>query len=285
MTPAEKPAHHVVDLTPGRRAWLNTMDFSGPRHSMCGLLEVDVTVAKRLIDEEKARTGEALSFTGYLIACLARAVEDNKDVQSYRKGSRQLVVFDDVNVSLLLEHKDGLMMHVITRANHKTCREIHDEIRAAQSAPVPPKRGMPSWFRSAMLLPWPLSVVVKAVVRALGRRDPTTLVAMSGTTFISAVGMFAKGHAGWGISASPHALSLFAGGITWKPAVIDGEIVPREILDLTVLFDHDVIDGAPATRFVRQLVELIESGYGLERTVPAGADAVTSGKLGRVGGL
>jgi pyruvate/2-oxoglutarate dehydrogenase complex dihydrolipoamide acyltransferase (E2) component len=37
-----------------------------------------------------------------------------------------------------------------------------------------------------------------------------------------------------------------------------------------VLFDHDVIDGAPATRFVRRLVELIESGHGLERVADLG---------------
>ncbi|NTU81392.1 MAG: 2-oxo acid dehydrogenase subunit E2 [Chloroflexales bacterium] len=33
---------------------------------------------------------------------------------------------------------------------------------------------------------------------------------------------------------------------------------------MTVVFDHDVIDGAPAARFTRRLVELIESGYGLK---------------------
>ncbi len=38
----------------------------------------------------------------------------------------------------------------------------------------------------------------------------------------------------------------------------------EEILNLTVLFDHDVVDGAPETRILRRLVELIESGYGLE---------------------
>jgi len=30
------------------------------------------------------------------------------------------------------------------------------------------------------------------------------------------------------------------------------------------MFDHDVIDGAPATRFTHRLIELIESGYGLD---------------------
>ncbi len=44
---------------------------------------------------------------------------------------------------------------------------------------------------------------------------------------------------------------------------MDGRIEPGEILNLTVVFDHDVIDGAPANRFARRLVELIESGYGL----------------------
>jgi pyruvate/2-oxoglutarate dehydrogenase complex dihydrolipoamide acyltransferase (E2) component len=35
-------------------------------------------------------------------------------------------------------------------------------------------------------------------------------------------------------------------------------------MNVTVIFDHDVIDGAPAARFTRRLVELIESGYGLD---------------------
>jgi len=265
MTVAAAIAKHVVDLSPGRRAWLNALDLSGPTHRMGGLLEVDVTVAKRLIAAEKARSGEGFSFTGFLIACLARAVDEHKEVQAYRKGRRQLVVFDDVNVGLLIEHKDGLMAHVVEHANHKTCREIHAEIRAVQMAPAPPKRGMPSWFRAAMLLPWPLCSLAKALIRGLGRRDPATVVAMSGTTFISAVGMFAKGHAGWGVSTTPHSLSLFAGGIAQKPAFVDGHIEPREFLDLTLLFDHEIVDGAPATRFVRRLVELLESGHGLPK--------------------
>jgi pyruvate/2-oxoglutarate dehydrogenase complex dihydrolipoamide acyltransferase (E2) component len=36
------------------------------------------------------------------------------------------------------------------------------------------------------------------------------------------------------------------------------------MLSLTVMFDHDVIDGAPATRFTHRLIELIERGYGLD---------------------
>ncbi len=45
---------------------------------------------------------------------------------------------------------------------------------------------------------------------------------------------------------------------------MEGRIEPREILNLTVMFDHEIIDGAPAARFTHRLVELIESGYGLD---------------------
>jgi pyruvate/2-oxoglutarate dehydrogenase complex dihydrolipoamide acyltransferase (E2) component len=58
------------------------------------------------------------------------------------------------------------------------------------------------------------------------------------------------------------------GGITWKPTVVEGRIEPRKILNLTVTFDHDIVDGGPATRFVRRLVELIESGCGLTEFQP-----------------
>jgi hypothetical protein len=262
--------YHVIDLSQGRRALMNALDLVAPKHYMHGLLEVDVTMARQYIAEHKARTGEAFSFTGFLVYCLARAVDENKEVQAYLKGRKQLIMFDDVNVGLMVEHRVGektvLMGHVIQGANRKTYQDIHQEIRSAQSKPVPPGRGAPSWFSSALLLPWPLSKLAKALMGAVMRYDPTIRVSTSGTVFVTAVGMFGKGHSGWGIATTPHSLGLVVGSMAWKPAVVGGRIEPREILNLTVLFDHDVVDGAPATRFVRRLVELIEGGYGLDET-------------------
>jgi pyruvate/2-oxoglutarate dehydrogenase complex dihydrolipoamide acyltransferase (E2) component len=235
---------------------------------MYGLLEVDVTVARQLIAEYKTHTGETLSFTGFLAYCLARAVDEDKAVQASLKGRTQLVLFDYVNVGLMIERQTGetrtLTGYVIQDANHKTYLEIHQEIRSAQSTPVSPSSEMPAWFRSAMLLPWPLSKLVKALMSMATRRDPTIPVSMAGTVGITAVGMFGKGHSGWGLEPTRHSLDLIVGSTAWKPAVIEGRIEPREILNLTVVFDHYVIDGAPAARFTRRLVELIESGYGLK---------------------
>jgi pyruvate/2-oxoglutarate dehydrogenase complex dihydrolipoamide acyltransferase (E2) component len=258
----------VVDLTPGRRAWLNTLDLSGPTHWMIGLLEVDVTVARKRIIEYEGQKGEKLSFTGFLVCCLARAVQENKEVQSYLRGRRQLVLFENVNVGVMIEHdaegKRSLMGHIVRAANQKSYLEIHREIRHAQSAPVPQSRGMAGWFRKLMLLPWPLSRLVKVGMGIATRRDPTLRVATSGTVVVTSVGMFGKGHSGWGLATMPVSLSLVVGSMAWKPAVIEGRVEPREILNLTVMFDHEVVDGAPAARFVRRLLELLESGFGLD---------------------
>jgi len=260
-------AYHVIDLTPGRRAWLNILDLPRPTHPMFGLLEVDVTVVRKFIAEYKARTGESLSFTGFLTFCLARAVEEHKAVQSYRKGHGQFVSFEDVDVGLMIERQIGekrvLSGIVVQDASHKTYREIHDEIRSAQSTPVDPSEEMPKWFLSLISLPWPFSRLVKALLGWATRLNPTIPVSMAGTVGITAVGMFGKGNSGWGFEVTRHSLDLVVGSIAWKPTVVDGRIEPREILNLTVVFDHDVVDGAPATRFVRRLVELIESGFGL----------------------
>jgi pyruvate/2-oxoglutarate dehydrogenase complex dihydrolipoamide acyltransferase (E2) component len=260
--------YHIVDFPPERRFMANLLNFTwANKHSMYGLLEVDVTGAKQFIEEYKARRGELLSFTGYLVLCLARAVDENKAVQACRKGRKQLVVFDDVHVGIMVERKIGakrvLMGHVIRSANHKSYHEIHQDIRSAQSSLPAASGRAASWFQAALLLPWPLSRLSSAVLGMVLRHDPRIGAAIAGTVGISAVGMFGEGQGGWGIAPTMHALDLIVGSTAWKPAVVEGRIEPREILNLTLVFDHDVIDGAPAARFARRLVELIESGYGL----------------------
>jgi pyruvate/2-oxoglutarate dehydrogenase complex dihydrolipoamide acyltransferase (E2) component len=79
---------------------------------------------------------------------------------------------------------------------------------------------------------------------------------------ITAVGMFGKG-GGWAVPFNVHTLDVALGGIGEKPGVVDGRIEIREYLCVTLMFDHDMVDGAPATRFASRFKELIESNYGL----------------------
>ena len=95
------------------------------------------------------------------------------------------------------------------------------------------------------------------------RKNPPWFKEYAGTVVVTSVGMFGQG-GGWGLGFLPmHTLGLTIGGIAEKPGVREGHIEIREYLNLTISFDHDIVDGAPAARFAQRLKELIESGYGL----------------------
>jgi pyruvate/2-oxoglutarate dehydrogenase complex dihydrolipoamide acyltransferase (E2) component len=241
-----------------------------------GLLEVDVTRARAFLREYKAITGESLSFTAFLIACLAKAVDEHKAVQAYRKGSKHLILFEDVDVYTPIERNvagdSQIMPSIIRAANRKTMREIHQEIRAAQVQDV--AKG----WEGLKVLHWPWLLLLPAFLLMvwMGKRSPQAWKKYRGTVGITAVGMFGKG-AGWGIPLPSHALWMTVGGIGEKPGVIDGHIAIREYLSLTISFDHETIDGAPAARFTQRLKDLIESGYGLGDSTVESEQAVTVG--------
>jgi pyruvate/2-oxoglutarate dehydrogenase complex dihydrolipoamide acyltransferase (E2) component len=237
-------------------------EFRSSHHTpmIHGLIEVDVSRARAHLRDQKAKTGEALSFTAFLIACLAQAVEEHKAVQASRKGSKHLILFEEVDVLTYIERGEAghslPMPYVIRAANHKTMREIHHEIRAAQVQDVA-KTAV--GFKLVQYLP---TFLFRFLLWMLGR-EPQQMKKYVGTVALSAVGMFGNG-AGWGIPpATPPSLWITVGGIGEKPGVVDGQIAIRDYLSLTISFDHDIIDGAPAARFTQRLKDLIESGFGL----------------------
>ncbi len=243
-----------------------------------GLLEVDVTKARAILRAYKAKTGESLSFTAFLIACMAKAVEEHKAVQAIRKGSKHLIVFHDVDVYTPIEREVAgqkeLVPYVIRAANRKTFREIHQEIRAAQV------KDMTHPWEGFKVIYWPWLLLLPAfhLMVWISLRSPQIWKKARGTVGITTVGMFGKG-AGWGIPLPSHSLWITVGGIGEKPMVVEGHTTTREYLSLTVSFDHDVIDGAPAARFTQRLKELIESGYGLDdfavEPTPASAESTS----------
>jgi pyruvate/2-oxoglutarate dehydrogenase complex dihydrolipoamide acyltransferase (E2) component len=113
-------------------------------------------------------------------------------------------------------------------------------------------------------LGWIVPSFVRKFFIRLFMKNPRWMKNFGGTVVITSFGMFARG-GGWGLGMLPmHTLGLALGGIAEKPGVVDGRIEIREYLDLTISVDHDIVDGAPAARFARRLVELIESGDGLD---------------------
>lgn len=256
------PGYEVVPFPRIRQLIVDSGRIAHRKHTIRCLLEIDVTKMRQFIHEHKEKTGESLSFTAFVIACLGRAVEANKYVHAYRNWRNQMVIFDDVDVLTYIEVEfEGRrfpLAHIIRAANRRTWREIHDEIRFVQTNPEqsPSARLWTSvkWF---LLLP----AFVRGIIYRIISRNPQVWKKNVGTVYLTAVGMFGEG-GGWGIGFSAHTLGITLGGIGEKPVAVEGRIEIRECLNLTADFDHDLVDGAPAARFIEKFKELIESGYG-----------------------
>ena len=74
--------------------------------------------------------------------------------------------------------------------------------------------------------------------------------------------MFGSG-TGWAIPATNHTLQVTLGGIVKRPMMINDRLENREHLCVTISIDHDIVDGAPAARFMQHLKGLVEGGQGL----------------------
>jgi pyruvate/2-oxoglutarate dehydrogenase complex dihydrolipoamide acyltransferase (E2) component len=258
-----------VPFPRSRRLVLDAMHAGSRKHMIHGLVEFDVTEPRRWLREYKARTGESLSFTAFVLHCVGAAVAEDKMIHACRDWRGRLVLFDDVDVNTLieidLEGRRFPLAYVVRAVNRRTVRELHDEIRAVQQNP---RRSHGD--RTFDLMGWyaRLPGFARGLPFRLLPLNPHWLKRVGGTASVTAVGMFGEG-GGWGIPIPLYTLNLTLGGIATKPGVVGrqesppGRIEPREYLHVTLSFDHDIVDGAPAARFAARLRELIESGYGL----------------------
>ena len=146
--------------------------------------------------------------------------------------------------------------HILRAVNRKSLQEIDAEIRAFQSEHASSTESrFIDWF---VRLPGLLRRRLLATLLS----SPRLVKDYYGTVLVTSVGMFGVG-SGWGIPVPNHSLQLTLGGIAEKPGVVNHRIEIRKYLSVTISFDHDVIDGAPAARFAQRLKDLVEGGYKL----------------------
>jgi pyruvate/2-oxoglutarate dehydrogenase complex dihydrolipoamide acyltransferase (E2) component len=216
---------------------------------MHGLLEVDVTEARRMLGEHDP----PLSMTAFVVASVARAAAAHPEVHAYRDWRGRLVQHRHVDVQTLVEVPTGQgpfgLVHVVRDADVRSVPEISRELRAVKRDPGSTATGRaverlaPVAGRIPGLFPAMFAVMNRSVRVHL----------QTGTVQVTAVGMFAGG-GGFAIAPPTLAsLSVVIGGISERPRAVDGRVLVRDVLDLTVTIDHNVVDGAPATRFGAEL--------------------------------
>lgn len=265
----EKPFYRIK-YPSSRQLTFDVGKISNRKHFVKALLEVDVTEAWTTVHQSR-HTGMKISFSAWLIKVIAHCVAIHPQVAGINQIWRgKVIVFNDVDVSIVVE-KDvqGILVplpYVIRKAEQKTIFEIQDEIEAAKKQIIVDESGyvlgkesgatgmklytaLPQWIRLFLF-------------RTFVLNHPQRVKATMGTVMITTVGMVGHTH-GWIVPSTMHTLCLALGSLNEQPRVHKGEIVKRSILHLTVLIDHDVVDGMPAARFIDDLVVKLESGYGL----------------------
>jgi pyruvate/2-oxoglutarate dehydrogenase complex dihydrolipoamide acyltransferase (E2) component len=264
-----------------RNPTIDTLTWGSKRHHIPILVEMDVTAAREIIRAQK-KAGQGISFMGWIIKCLAQAISEHKYVHALRRGRQRLVIFEDVDVAIIAERavdqsgsgKTLPMPYIIRKANEKTVATIHSEIRTAQKQAVSSGEVQIDSTRAAWMTK--LYTLLPRFIRDWLFwqplfRDPFLVKRRMGTVAVTMIGISGQSGISWGIPIGIHPLIVAVGAIAKRPGVVNDQIVIREYVGLTVLFDHDVTDGAPVARFIRRLQELMAYGYGLRE---ASADAV-----------
>ena len=181
-------------------------------------------------DAARARPGlERASHTDLLIMVAAAALRRHPQVNATWGGAAPELV-EDVNVAIAVATDAGLMVPVVHRADTLTLEQI-------------------------------VAARIELVERArAGKLTPADLT--GGTFTISNLGMFGVDSFD-AILNAPQAAILAVGRIADRVVAVDGAAVVRPTADLSVSFDHRVVDGAMGARFLETLAALAEEPAGL----------------------
>lgn len=252
----ESKGYRSERLSSFRRTVIASASVTHEKNTIHTLAAVDITEARRLMAEHVEATGEKPSLTAYVVTCLAHVLRDHPRLNSFVKGRRQ-VFLDDVTVSVLVERElAGEKVPeplAVRRAQSKSFPEIQREIRAAQRE-QDEELGSLSGHTYVRFIP---GFLLKTFVRVMDRN--IRIARAYGKVAVTAVGMY-SGEPFWFVPHGSATVLVSVGSIGRRVVEVDGRLVSREHLHLTLSFDHDLVDGAPAARFTDQFLTTVKSG-------------------------
>ncbi len=229
---AAPPVSEAVPLTGLRGVIAQRMSTSAHTTARVTLTtEVDATdfvqLRARLKEQLEPSLGFAVSYTDILVAIVARALREYP-YMNVRLADEEIQPLSHINVGVAVDTERGLLVPVIRSADQKGIAEIGRTLR-------------------------------ELAARAhAGKSTPDDLT--GGTFTITNLGMYDI-DSFTPIINLPECAILGAGRLHEKPAVHDGQICVRRMMILSLTFDHRLVDGAPAARFLQRIRQLVEQPY------------------------
>lgn len=219
-------------------------------------LDIDMTWAEEL-RATLAKNGIRVTATALLLKAIAIAQRSHPDTRTAMLPWGKTVVFNDIVAGFTVERFIGsqpaLFFGAIEEADKKTITDISTELRAHAEADLD-KVWQLNLQNKFTWMPW----ILRRLILWIGLRSPAIRLKCMGATFgLSSLGKF-------GLTAMiPPCVttSTFGvGTVEQRPVVRDGKIEIRKMMTLTLNFDHRMLDGAPAARFLSDIQKLMEGG-------------------------
>jgi pyruvate dehydrogenase E2 component (dihydrolipoamide acetyltransferase) len=186
-----------------------------------------VAAREKMKEAYAKELGYNIGFNDVLAYIVARCLAEFSymNVRLEDAGIRRL---PDVNVGMAVDTERGLLVPVLRKANTKSVKQLAGEFRAL-------------------------------VERArLGKSLPDDLT--GGTFTITNLGMYGVDEF-TPIINLPEIAILGVGRIRSEPAAVNGQIMIRQMMRLSLTFDHRIVDGGPAARFLQGISRYVESPY------------------------
>jgi pyruvate dehydrogenase E2 component (dihydrolipoamide acetyltransferase) len=191
--------------------------------------EADITrlAALRAREKEKvAEKGIHLTYLPFVIKAVVAGLEEHPYVNaSLDDEDEEIILKKYFNIGVAVDTKDGLMVPVVKNAKEKSILQLANELTQLSE---------------------------KARSRTIDLAD------LKGGTFTITNYGAVGGIFGSPIINHPEVAILGLGRILEKPVVVEGKIEVRKMLPLSLSFDHRVVDGAEAARFLNTVIDHLE---------------------------
>jgi len=229
--PAAPPAGRTIPFKGVRRTIGQRMHESLQTMAQLTItMEVDVTEAGRMCQELSERWqagpdgGVSVTYTHAIVKAAALALAEHPRLNSTLEGD-VIRLPDEVNVGVAVALDEGLIVPVVREADRKSLRQIAVEARELSEK---------------------------------ARQGTLTVDEVTGGTFtVTTLGMYDV-DVFTPIVNPPQCAILGVGRVKEVPAFEGDRVVRRSVLNLSLSFDHRVVDGAPAAEFLRRVKHYLE---------------------------
>jgi pyruvate/2-oxoglutarate dehydrogenase complex dihydrolipoamide acyltransferase (E2) component len=219
-------------------------------------MDIDMTWAESLRGQMK-QLGRKITVTAILLKAIGIAQRSHPDSRTAALPFGKRAILHDIVAGFTVERFVGsqpaVFFGAIKAPDTKPLEQISAELKSygEQDMNDVPQLSTQHWFN---YMPW----IFRQIVLWFGQSFPSFRLRHMGATF----GFSSLGKFGMKAIVPPCAsTSTFGvGEVEFRPVVRDGKVVIRPMLTITLNFDHRIIDGGPAARFLQEVRHLMEGG-------------------------